>query len=443
MNTQAPPLLPETSAVPPLLADAAPARAIAPARWLRAVMFVVKYAIGVLLLQSLLGAVLVVGWVQRLGQRAALKAWWSWSERRWNGQSFLSFLAEHADLREHLRWPNWLVAQEFHGGAGVWERAGALTRSLRRNFWLGLQGVFNTAVCVGPALLCWWFGWYDGWNNSFNKGYEQYAVGMIISWIGIALFIAAMFYVPLAQARQAVTGRWRTFYDFRLVWTLVRQRWLSSAGLALLYALFAIPLNVMKTAPAFWSQSFPESKVLTPAEITGALGYYYLWCGVLVLPLFILLRVLAAKIYAAGILHGVRQGRIVPARLAENERLALERLDLAHARPRPQSHLLLRAAAWAATRAGRVVSGFALVALWFAFVAQNFIVEFLNYHTALGFVNQPLVLAPWFKYVPASLSNPAGEFAGLALVVLLALLARSIVQVVVGWRMARIGRSEK
>jgi hypothetical protein len=41
--------------------------------------------------------------------------------------------------------------------------------------------------------------------------------------------------------------------------------------------------------------------------------------------------------------------------------------------------------------------------LWLAFVAQIFVSEFLHYHPFVGWLNQPLVLLPWFHYVPPGL----------------------------------------
>jgi hypothetical protein len=44
-------------------------------------------------------------------------------------------------------------------------------------------------------------------------------------------------------------------------------------------------------------------------------------------------------------------------------------------------------------------------ALWFAFVAQIFVSEFFNYHPVVGWLNQPLVHLPWFRYIPAGLGG--------------------------------------
>ena len=172
--------------------------------------------------QSLVGGVHLIGWTYRLMQRVVLRQWWVRSEQRKAGVSFTDFLAADAATRTHLHWPNWYLEQNFRTAVRRTPDAGksrcglvftALFHSLWINLKTGFQGICNTWLLTLPTGLLWVFAWYDGWNNSFNKGYEQYYVGMIIGGIGVLLFIAAMFYVPLAQARQAVTGDWRAFYS--------------------------------------------------------------------------------------------------------------------------------------------------------------------------------------------------------------------------------------
>src|SRR6266852_2133210 len=192
----------------------------------------------------------------------------------------LSGLEERAGERRHRR--------------STPHRLSGFVHSLWQNFWIGLRAITNTWVLTLPACLFWWFGWYDGWNNSFNKGYEQAPVGPLISIFGIVLFIAAMFYVPLAQARQAVTGEWRSFFQFRLVWRIVRARWISSVALALLYSLLALPLNVLKTSPAFQPQNNGALANLTDIQVLKHLDSYFFFCVIVMLPAYVILRLLAA-----------------------------------------------------------------------------------------------------------------------------------------------------
>ncbi len=408
------------------------------ARLRRGLVFPVKLFWGLIFCQGLVGSIFIIGWTYRLAQRSVLKYWWSRSagSQGQSAQRFKEFVYANAVAQPHQHWPNWFVQQNFRDairrqpGMSLTSYAlslfKALVHSLWLNFWIGLSASFNTCLLTLPACLFWWFGWYDGWNNSFNKGYEQAAVGPLISLFGIFWFIAAMYYIPLAQARQAVTGEWRSFYDFRLVWNVARLRWLSCVGLAMLYVLFAVPLNVLKTGPMFWLQSHPELSAVSDAQLLKRLNDYFFRCGLALLPAYVALRLVAARIYGSGILSLVQMGKLHPSRLAQGERDILQSLDLLTVRPQPERHYLVRFIAWTGTRLGRTVGGCALFFIWFGFVAQIYIGEFLNHHGAVGWLNQPLVQLPWFHYLPIRMKNPVWEaFAGLMIAVLALLIRRA------------------
>jgi hypothetical protein len=415
----------------------------------RLLFFPLKLLLGMIFCQGLLGSILVVGWTYRLAQRSAVKYWWSRSRRPEQGKTFCEFLSETASTSALHDWPNWFLQQKAEGRGSsdeppISSHASRITHhphrithhvtrlprlllhSLWLNFWLGLRAILNTWVLTIPACLFWWFGWYDGWNNSFNKGYEQAPVGPIISISGIILFIAAMFALPLAQARQAVTGHWRSFYDVRLIWKIVRIRWLACAGLASLYCAFALPLNVLKTGPIFWASGKPMLEHLSDTQVLKSLDSYFFWCALVMLPAFVILRLVAMRIYASGILRLLQIGQIQASALADNEREVLERLTLLEAQPPPERHRFVRLLAWAGTRLGRTISGAALFFIWLGFVAQIYIAEFFNTHGGRGWLNQPLVQLPWFHYVPAHLKNPAGEVAGALLFLLVVTLVASV-----------------
>ena len=98
-----------------------------------------------------------------------------------------------------------------------------------------------------------------------------------------------------------------------MIWLILRRRWISSVGLALLYSLFAVPLNVLKTSPMFQPQTNPALANLTDAQVLKHLNSYFFWCALVALPAYVLLRLVAARIYAAGILQLVQTARITPA----------------------------------------------------------------------------------------------------------------------------------
>ncbi len=413
---------PEAS-LPPFLhaaeAPSVPSRpTLARTAW-KAIVFFWKYLVGALFCQSILGSVAIIGWTYRLSQRVALRYWWARSERKQSATRLADHLAQHDPAHEHLHWPNWFNAQNFrtairrHADAStaahLWQTIKAVFRSLGSNVKIGLQGIFNTWVLTMPACILWLFSWYDGWNNSFNKGYEQAIVGPGVGVLGIVLFIAAMMYVPLAQARQAVTGDWRSFYHFSFVWRLVRRHWLGCLILAGFTSLFFLPLMIMKTAPQFFGVDAKFAN-LTEKQIVQSLNGYFFSCAFLVFPLFVALRVLAARIYARGILLGVQTGEIAVTDLAPRERLELQRLNLIQVNPPRSRHVLLRVARSTTSLVLFGAGIWATAFLWFTFVAQLYISEFFSYHGVIGWLNQPLIQLPWFRYVPAHAQNPVAEF---------------------------------
>jgi hypothetical protein len=459
----------------------------------------IKFFWGMVLCQSVLGALAVLGWTYRSMQRSVLKHWWNSSQARAKGDSFSEFAAGDTRARDHVHWPNWFLAQNFREavfcsptrnvgnqslpadskhpagegsrttdgsaqfpsreGAGVGSgaepaaphavqkrrlaRPGRLLQALGESLWLnvrlGVQGIFNTWVLTLPAFVLMLFGWYDGWNNSFNKGYEQFLVGPGVSWLGIMLFIAAMLYVPMAQARQAVSGNWRSFYQFRLIWTLVRRRWLACFGLAALYAIGSIPVLILGSVLVFLPNINPKLAGLAPGETIKVLNAYFFWSALFVFPAFVLLRLLAARIYGTALLKAVQIGAVAQDALAESEWQALHRLELLQVQPPRLRHPVLRIAVWAGTRAGRVTFGLLTGLVWFAFIVELYVGQFFNYRGAPVWLNQPLVHLPWFHHLPAALKNPWGDFFAAAAVVFVAWRLRRLVNWLKSLRRSRRG----
>jgi hypothetical protein len=270
--------------------------------------------------------------------------------------------------------------------------------SLWENFQLGLRAILNTWVLTLPGGVLWLFAWYAGWHNSFNKGYEQAAVGPLTGMLGIVLFIAAMFFVPLAQARQAVTGEWRSFYQLGLLWRLSRQRLDAALVLAALYGLLSVPVTVLKTLPGFLPQINPSLGLLTPGQAQEFLQSYFFWSALLVFPAYAWLRLIAARQYARSVVAALRSGAVAIGELAPRERRWLRDLEFHASMPEPRpARSRLRRFGSALRNVG---ASLILAGLWFVFVAQIFIAEFLNYHPAIGWLNQPLVQLPWFRYLP-------------------------------------------
>ena len=99
----------------------------------------------------------------------------------------------------------------------------------------------------------------------------------------------------------------------------------------------------------------------------------------------------------------LRDGTLAPARLGALEHSVLSRLDLLRVEARAPRPVVLRAVGGASLWTARAGSTAVAAVIWFAFVAQIFISEFLNYHPVVGWMNQPLVQLPWFRYIPSGL----------------------------------------
>jgi len=351
-------------------------------------------AIGALFCQTLVTAVLVVGFTQRLMRRATVLAWHRAAGR--SDEAFAEFATAEQATRGLAHTPGWLALPKPR--ASRRQLLGALWENARQGFAVAA----NTWVATLPGASLWLFAWYDGWNNSFTKGYEQAAVGPLAGLLGVALFIAAMLYVPMAQARQASTGRWRSFYDFGLVRELVRSRWWGCVRLAAFYALLSVPVTVLKTAPIAFDR-FESWSGLTDAEVRETLEAYFFWAAFVVFGAFVYLRLLAVRLYAGALAEGVREGRVEVASLASSERDVMARLSLLHVLPPEERHVVVRAVRGFTRFALRGAALGAAALVWFAFVAQIFVSEFLNYHPLVGWLNQPLVQLPWFHYVPPGL----------------------------------------
>lgn len=381
-----------------------------------------KTFLGGVLCQFALTSVLAVGWTYRAMQRRGL--------RRWGSRSGLvpealeALWMDDPAFRAHRTWPNWILGQRTVAVSTgeAKDRRGprqALQKTVRRaggslwaNLRIGVAAMLNTWVLTALPVTLWIVGWYSGWDNSFNKGYEQYYVGIALSWTGILVFLIVMLYLPMAQARQAVTGDWRAFYHLRTVWRLTLRNPVRSFLVACAYSLVSFPIFVLLSLPAFFEQVFPGTSSMSDSEFLRFLNRYYFWTALLGFAGFVLLRMITTRIYCDGVLDAVRSGAFTKDDLCGHERAALVALGL----DRPEAPRTLRPVVAYAGKAvrpgwrGALILGTLLI--WFTFVAQIYVREFVVYHPVRGFANQPLVQLPWFRYVPAELQRAvraAGE----------------------------------
>jgi hypothetical protein len=432
-----------------------------------------RLAVGALLCMSYATSVVVTGWTYRFMQGAVLRGLWKRSRLR-REESFDDFCASLGLQAPAVR-PRWFFQENIQAAlsqAGVDGRSPSALRmfgrcfrvpwfSLWQNFKIGVQALFCAYMLTGWGCLLMLFSWEFGWLNSFNKGYEQALVGPITGWIGIVLFIAAMFYVPMAQVHQAVTGDLRAFFDFRFVWRLIQARPLAYLGLAAFVALASLPFEALKTAPASFDGFIDSWTNASNAQLLWKLRSYFFWCCLFFFLTLLVARLLAARVYRGALLKVLENGWIAGKDLHPVLGNWLERLDYRFALPSETPAmrwgtgssgwwlagvagvlvfalsvaalvgagvpgwlgvLLVWAALWAIFipvalfwRNGtseylrfngrRMLFGFVFW-IWFGFVAKVYVGEFLNYHPIVGFGNHAFIQFPCFSFIPSDLSKP-------------------------------------
>ena len=377
----------------------------------RFILFFWKSAIGILLCLTPLTAILVVGWTTRAMQRTVLRAWFRKSSRAVENGPFPKFARASPSTRRLAHWPNWFVAEDMGarirearaGGSGFFGRIGAFLRALGGGFWAnlttGLAVILSTWLLTLPACVLWLLAWWGGWENSFNKGYEQAWVGPAVGLIGTVLFMVAMTYVPLAQARQATAGSWHAFFNFRLVRTLGSGSALSLLMLTILFVISGFLVAGFRVGPLAIGNYFPDQVAgLSETDLQRMVAVYWLAGAAVTFFAFVILRHAAAKLYARSLLASLRTGRVKAKQLSKSEYEFLYDLRLLDAPERTRSGLMMRAMKSSGKGITRLTSLVLGLALWFAFVALIFISQFLN-HDWFAWVNQPMVQLPWLHWL--------------------------------------------
>ncbi len=331
-----------------------------------------RFLLGVLFTQFPLGALLLAGWGQEVVRRAAL--------REWAGANATPDLCA---------WPSFAMAEpheNLEDGSRLRRGFRQLTGGLLRNARLALKGLFCTYCLTLPGVVLWAFSWRYGWDNSFNKGYEQAFIGPTLGISGIVLFIIAMFYVPLAQAQLAVCGNVSSFFRWRVVRAVFMNNLHGVLWLALAYALAALPINFLLAAVLFRFNESADVAAIPDAVFRSTLDRYFFFAGMVALPLFAWVRVTAGRVYARGLRKAVKGNGQDGLRIDEVNAAMLAK----------KSHPIRRTLL--------VPIALLLVVIWFTFVAQIYVRQFLNYVPLRGWVVQPLVHGPWLRYIPPHLN---------------------------------------
>jgi hypothetical protein len=353
-----------------------------------------------------LGALLVVGWTSRL---VRLRTWRRWAGRGSDWPALRRELVDdHGIELATGSTPRWLVAEDFRLRLSASTRSGRLPGRLRRvmrfpglvlgslaaNLIEGLRVLFATATLTAPGCFLLMAGWKYGWDNSFYKGYEQAAIGPLTSILGILMLIAALAYLPAGWSHLAAAGRLRAFYDVRLLVHSIRARLASFVLFAATFSALTLPVTVAWVRVYAATNEHPWLADATREQIDRFRESYVLNSALFVGPIYVALHLLAAACYRPGLLRSVRLRPGLVDDLPPTLRGGLERLGLLPSGEARRRHPLLSAVLATGRRGTNALLWTALVTLWFTFVAQLYVAQFLHFHDFLVWLNPFLVHLP-------------------------------------------------
>lgn len=336
---------------------------------------------------SWLTSILVVGWLQRWVRARVLLAWWRASPVR-DRVPFEQLGETRKDGTPVVR-PRWLLPEQ------------GWAFSLWLNFKIGLATLLGIYLVLGLGCLVMFFSWEMGWIISFTKGYEEAWIGITSGILGSLLFIVGFLYLPLARVHAAVVGEARAFFDAKIVWRLIRARPASFALLVLVIGLASLPLEFMKTLPAYLGNQDALHNA-SDAEILEQLNKHLQGMAFMLFLSLLITQAWAARVYRAALDTALREGWLEPADLGPRLYGVLSRLEMLPERDEPKRGLA-RILRWTWRWYSRRFIFAAILLSAVGFVAKVYLGEFLMYHPFVGFMNHPLLQFPSVDYVPRHL----------------------------------------
>lgn len=356
--------------------------------------FIWRYSLGALFTLTPFTAVLVVGWTQRAAARSVAKRWHAGT----NGKSgdFAAFARADEETQALATWPRWIMADNAGALFAEARRSGparavglslrALFGSLWLNAALGVRALIPIMIVALPAGLLFLFSWWAGWDNSFNKGYEQSWIGPAVAFTGIAYFIVVMTLLPLAEVRHAVNRSWRSFFDIAFLRRAAREAKLGLIGLGIAFASAGFVVAALKTAPLGIGNA-----AASPEAALQSAKAYPLLIAALLFPLYVALRLGAARVYARATARlAARNGT---AGFAPRERALLERAGIDGA-GHPARGNLAKLFASSGSIVASALATTVMFAVWFGLVAEIYVSQFLV-HDWTHWINHPLIQLPW------------------------------------------------
>lgn len=348
-----------------------------------------------------LTAPLLAGWMNRYMLRSALRVWVKRSQLE-NPNSFY----EAADVRAYKDWPLWFDAQQTQLSYDT-ERKNLFSRLLQRmkifflplwgHYRSGLLSLFNTWLLCLPLTLIWLWMWWAGWNNTFSRGYEEEGLAAIVSLLSVFVFSLLMLYLPIAQARQAVHGTWKSFFEIRTVRIIAGHVPFRLLVLSLFYALGSAGIMAgTKVFPTFFEQAYKidlnNHKIL---EETVFIHFFFVilcfYCGLL------FVKRMNARVYAIGVLKALQAKDLSPDDLSPLERtLLLERLSFSSPKPKVVRPRWVRFMAWPLLKLRTLILAVLTLAVWGSVAFSVYFGQFINL-SHFDWLNMPMIQMPYIR----------------------------------------------
>ena len=358
--------------------------------------------------QTLLTSILALGWVyrwvrhrvsQRLFQLSPMAEKTTWQQFASSHESLTSV----RDIPHLFRRQSGIASPNRSGFKCIhdWLHACWL------NFRVGLGGILTTWVLTLFPCVILAIAWYTGWHISFTKMYEESATGASLGFSGLLILTGIMLYLPLAQARHAFTGDWHSFFDWRFISALLWRKPLQLFLLAIGYFIVNVVLTFFKALPTFLPTMNPALENLSAIEALEFLDQYYFYTGAIAFLLFLALRTIGGHIYSSALLEIWCQSALKTEAFNREEIHLFELLAIAYGSGYQKPGLVKKILKIPVNVSYRGTILTLTVLVWSVFNFLPFVSEFFNYYPVRGFINQPLVQLPCFRYVPAHLEAKA------------------------------------
>lgn len=371
-----------------------------------------RLIVAVFLCTRFVTAVLVVGWTFRWMRRNVLRGCWLKSSLRaqlpW--PQFAAAQAGHVPIGLSPRWlvhenarALWNAPRPDGRPAGFVRRLSRLPRialgGLAANLCLGATALLATLIITAPGSFLMMAGWRYGWDISFHKVYEQAFIGRITFLIGALAFVTALVYLPMATAHLAATGDFRAFFQARIVRRLNRHARASITLLVALIAVLSLPLYVAWVRVYTTTNEFPALETASAEQLATFTESYVLNTAWIAVPAYLVVHLLAARIYRKALLPLLAREPALIAELPAALSDPLHQLGLVPGPSLRRRHFLVAAVVGTASRGTRTLLWMAQIALWLALLAQMLVAGFLHAHEFLIWFNPWLIMLPcprWF-----------------------------------------------